>query len=302
LAGRLHPSPARLSPARPLLICGATGTLGRAMARACALRNIPFVLTSRGELDLSAPGTIAAALDRIAPWGVVNAAGWVRVDEAETARDACLTANARGAVALAKACGDRGIASLSFSSDLVFDGEKGAPYVEDDAAAPRNCYGLSKAEMEEGIAALGVPNRHLIIRTAAFFSPHDDHNFAVAVVRALSRGETILAAEDLIVTPTYVPHLVATSLDLLIDGEVGPWHLTNGEALSWADFARRIAMRCGGDPSRIRGVPHRTLGWVAERPANTALASRRGAPLHSLATAIDHFAAHLPGEMVREAA
>src|SRR3546814_10212209 len=82
------------------------------MARACALRNIPFILTSRAELDLTAPETVAAALDRIAPWAVVNAAGWVRVDEAETARDACLTANARGAVALAKACGDRGVASL----------------------------------------------------------------------------------------------------------------------------------------------------------------------------------------------
>ncbi|MFB9051184.1 sugar nucleotide-binding protein [Sphingobium indicum] len=310
LAGRSHNSAARpcsdhLSSVRPLLICGATGTLGRAMARACALRNIPFILTSRAELDLTAPETVAAALDRIAPWAVVNAAGWVRVDEAEAARDACLTANARGAVALAKACGDRGVASLSFSSDLVFDGKKGAPYVEDDPVAPRNCYGLSKAEMEEGIAALGAPHpsgRHLIIRTAAFFSPHDDHNFAVAVVRSLRRGETILAAEDLIVTPTYVPHLVAISLDLLIDGEAGPWHLTNGEALSWADFARRIAMSCGCDPSRIRGVPHRTLGWTAERPANAALASRRGGPLHSLAMAIDHFAAHLPGEMIRQAA
>src|SRR3546814_8340 len=128
------------------------------MARACALRNIPFILTSRAELDPTAPETVAAALDRIAPWAVVNAAGWVRVDEAETARDACLTANARGAVALAKACGDRGVASLSFSSDLVFDGKKGAPYVEDDPVAPRNCYGLSKAEMEEGIAALGAPH------------------------------------------------------------------------------------------------------------------------------------------------
>src|SRR3546814_16015844 len=107
LAGRSHNSAAspcsdHLSSVRPLLICGATGTLGRAMARACALRNIPFILTSRAELDLTAPETVAAALDRIAPWAVVNAAGWVRVAEAETARDACLPANARGAVALAR--------------------------------------------------------------------------------------------------------------------------------------------------------------------------------------------------------
>src|SRR3546814_14066544 len=75
LAGRSHNSAAspcsdHLSSVRPLLICGATGTLGRAMARACALRNIPFILTSRAELDLTAPETVAAALDRIAPWAV----------------------------------------------------------------------------------------------------------------------------------------------------------------------------------------------------------------------------------------
>src|SRR3546814_16455819 len=89
LAGRSHNSAAspcsdHLSSVRPLLICGATGTLGRAMARACALRNIPFILTSRAALDLTAAETVAAALDRIAPWVVVNAAGWVRVDEARS--------------------------------------------------------------------------------------------------------------------------------------------------------------------------------------------------------------------------
>src|SRR3546814_12085371 len=120
------------------------------MARACALRNIPFILTSRAELDLTAPETVAAALDRIAPWAVVNAAGWVRVDEAETARDACLTANARGAVALAKACGDRGVASLSFSSDPVFDGHQGAPHAEAAPVPPRTCSGPTKAETEPG--------------------------------------------------------------------------------------------------------------------------------------------------------
>ena len=292
LAGRLP----RFA-AQPLLICGATGTLGQAMARACALRNIPFLLTSRSDLNLAAPSNIAGILDRTAPWAVVNATGWVRVDEAEAHADSCMIANAQGAIALARACQDRGIASLSFSSDLVFDGEKSAPYVEDDPAAPRNCYGLSKARMEEGISALG--GRHLIVRTAAFFSPHDDFNFAAQVVRALAKGRHFVAAEDLLVTPTYVPHLVATALDLLIDGETGLWHLTNETALSWADFARQIAERCGCDPMHIRGVPHQSLGWSAARPANGALASRRGAALPPLATALDQFAIHLPSQWIQ---
>lgn len=295
LAGR----PPRFT-GQPLLICGATGTLGQAMARACALRNIPFVLTTRRDLDLADPAGMADALDRIKPWAVVNAAGWVRVDEAETAQDECMLANAQGAVSLARACSARDIPTLSFSSDLVFDGEKDAPYVETDPVGPRNCYGRSKARMEQGIAAL--PGRHLVIRTAAFFSPHDDYNFAVGVLASLARGEPFLAAEDLTVTPTYVPHLVSTSLDLLIDREAGIWHLASNEALSWADFARRIAQACGYNPGRIRGVPFRSFNWAADRPANVALASQRGAPLPSIGSALDHFVLHLPTHLARQAA
>ncbi|HEX7743462.1 MAG TPA: family 1 glycosylhydrolase, partial [Sphingobium sp.] len=162
---REHAAAPRDMSARPLLICGATGTLGQAMAGACALRNIPFILTKRSELDLADIRGIENALDRLQPWAVVNAAGWVRVDEAEAAQAPCLLANAHGAVALAAACDRRDLPTLSFSSDLVFDGRKGAPYVETDAVGPCNIYGRSKAEMEAGMARL--EGRHLLIRTAA---------------------------------------------------------------------------------------------------------------------------------------
>lgn len=277
-------------PARPLLICGATGTLGQAMARACALRNIPFVLTSRSDLDLADPASIDAAIDRIHPWAVVNAAGWVRIDEAEGQQDDCLIANAHGAIALAKACERRELPSVSFSSDLVFDGGKGSPYVETDDPCPRNSYGHSKAQMEAGLADLS--GQHLVIRTAAFFSPDDSFNFAAAVVRSLAGGEVFQAADDLIVTPTYVPHLVPTVLDLLIDGESGCWHLTNSESLSWADFARRVAGSCGYDPDLVHGIPQASFRWQAERPRNVALVSSRGADLPALECALDHFASH----------
>ncbi|MET0249445.1 MAG: sugar nucleotide-binding protein [Sphingobium sp.] len=275
---------------RPLLICGATGTLGQAMARACRIRNIPHVVTGRAALDLTDPGSIACALAEHAPWAVVNAAGWVRVDDAEADSEACMTANAQGAVALAAACGEQDIPTLHFSSDLVFDGAKNRAYVEQDIARPLNVYGASKARMEQEIAALDGP--HLIVRTAAFFSPHDDHNFAVAMIDALARGERPRAASDLVISPTYVPHLVACALDLLIDGETGLWHLTNGEALSWADFARAIALACGHDPDRVESVSHRDFGWPAPRPAHVPLISARGSVMPPLAEAIAQFAAH----------
>ncbi|MBW8783430.1 MAG: SDR family oxidoreductase [Novosphingobium sp.] len=296
---REHLRPAAATGA-PILITGATGTLGRALAAACRHRHLRHLLTARSTLDLGDPASIASALDANRPWAVINAAGWVRVDDAEDAPDACLAANAGGAAALARACSERGIPTVAFSSDLVFDGAKPA-YHESDAPAPLNVYGRSKAAMEQELLAL--PGDHLVIRTAAFFSPFDEANFAVHAVRTLRRGERFVAAGDCTVTPTYVPDLCNAALDLLIDGATGVWHLSNGEALSWAEFALRIVEACGLDGSLVEPRAATELGWPAVRPARCALASERGALMPDLASAIARFAAHLPATIeVRAAA
>ena len=125
---------------------------------------------------------------------MVNAAGWVRVDEAESHAARCFAANSDGPVRLARMAEERGLATLNVSSDLVFGGKAEGAYVETDAPDPRNVYGESKARMEEGLLALA--GTHLIVRTAAFFSPHDEFNFAVAVARALTAGQPFEAAAD----------------------------------------------------------------------------------------------------------
>ncbi len=267
-----------------LVICGATGTLGQAFRRACLARGIRHVVTDRRMLDLDQPEGLLPALEALHPWGVVNAAGWVRVDDAEDAEDECHRVNATGAVALAEACAALGIPSLNISSDLVFDGSQSHPYVESDRPAPLNAYGRSKAAMEAGCA--GLP-KSLVVRTAAFFAAEDDHNFAVAVLDTLANGQTFDAAEDSVVTPSFVPDLVDAALDLLIDEESGVWHLSNDDVVSWADFARRVAAAAGYDPGLVRGVPGATLGWRAARPAYAALGSERGASLGPLDRCIE---------------
>ena len=113
------------------------------------------------------------------------------------------------------------------------------------------------------------------------------------VVNTLSRGQRFAAAADSVVTPTYVPHLCNTVLDLLIDGAEGIWHLANDEALSWADFAVRVAEATGLDTSLIDAVPGESLGWKARRPANAALASERGVVMPSFARALEAFAQNI---------
>jgi dTDP-4-dehydrorhamnose reductase len=258
----------------PIVITGAGGTLGRAFTRLCKLRGLPTVRANRSDLDVADPVSVDRFLDRTRPWAVVNAAGYVRVDEAESDVDRCRRENTRGAEVLASACAVRAIRLLTFSSDLVFAGEQTTPYVETDETRPLAVYGSSKAEAERLVA--DIDPDALIVRTSAFFGPWDEHNFVTRTLSELSAGRPVFAAADVVVSPTYVPDLVHASLNLLIDGERGIWHLAGDGALSWADFARASARLAGLDAELVRPRTASSLGWIAARPKYSALGSERG--------------------------
>lgn len=277
---------------RPIVITGATGTLGQALARECAGRAIPYLLTGRERLSLTRPFTIDRLLDEVEPWAVINAAGWVRVDDAETDPDGCVAVNRDGALRLARACAERSIHFTTFSSDLVFDGAAGLgttgrPYRESDPMRPLNVYGRSKSEADAALLSWTAPI--LVLRTAAFFSPHDPHNFATQLVAALRRGDRFAAANCL-VSPTFVPDLVRATLDLVVDGESGLWHLVNQGGTSWAEFGREIARATGLSQALVTETEPAEMGWRAERPLSAAMCTSRGQLLPSLDHAIGRFA------------
>lgn len=273
--------------APPIVIAGAGGTLGSAIARACAARGLPHLALSRQDCDITEPGAVSRAVQRLRPWAVINAAGHVRVDAAEGEPDACLRLNADGAAALAGACAGAGVRFVTFSSDLVFDGELQRPYVEEDAPRPLSVYGLSKLEAERRV--LEVLADALVIRTSAFFGPVDRHNFVTLSLQALARGERVLAAQDVVVSPTYVPDLADATLDLLLDGERGVWHLANAGQVTWYELAARAARAAGLDVAGVTGVPMQQLGWRAPRPAFSALSSSRGRQMPDLESALARY-------------
>lgn len=272
---------------RPILITGATGTLGRAFARICETRGLDYKLVSRNEMDIASRESIESALEGLRPWAVINTAGYVRVDDAETEIERCRRENAVGPRLLAESCAAHQIPFLTFSSDLVFDGAKNAPYVETDLVSPLNVYGRTKAEAE--IGALETWHRALVVRTSAFFGPWDEYNFPVAALRTVKEGRAYAAAHDLIVSPTYVPDLVNTCLDLLIDGERGILHLANRGALTWADWAKLVARRAGHDDSVIESVSYTSMSLKAPRPRFAALASERMDVMPSFEDSMDRF-------------
>ncbi|QBI05281.1 NAD-dependent epimerase/dehydratase family protein [Pseudoduganella albidiflava] len=274
-------------PVQPILISGATGTLGSAFARICEERNLAFKVLTRQEMDIADPASVDAAIRQHRPWAIINAGGYVRVHDAEKESDRCLRENAHGPVVLANACARHEIRLLSFSSDLVFDGSKGSAYVESDPVAPLNVYGQSKAEAERRV--LAVNPDVLMVRTSAFFGPWDQHNFVTLALQALQEGRAFTAASDLVVSPTYVPDLVQTCLDLLIDNESGIWHLSNGEAVSWADLARRVCSLAGLDEALVDAQPATALEGQAPQPRYSALGSERGNLMPTLDDALQRY-------------
>jgi dTDP-4-dehydrorhamnose reductase len=288
--GPVRPSsPPVVLPSRPILVTGRTGTLGQVFTRVCERRGLPYVATDRTRLRLEKIETIRETLDREEPYAVVNAAGFASLNDAEALPERCWEANALGAENLARACKERGIPLITFSSDMVFDGTKGEPYVETDEPRPMNVYGRSKAEGERRVMTVG--GRILIVRSATFFSPYESNNFAVRLLNDLSEGQRPAFAEDRFMSPTYVPDLVDAVLDLLIDGETGIRHLSNSGRVSWAGFARMIAETAGYDPSLVRAVPADTLGWRAEYGADLALGSASGVLLSEIDPAVGRFLA-----------
>lgn len=271
----------------PLLIIGRNGTLGKAFAKLCTLRAIPFVLLNRQECDITQAPAIRSALDEYKPWAVINAAGYVKVDDAETETEQCFEINERGSILLAEACNERKTKLVTFSTDLVFNGKKNEPYTETDKVNPLNVYGASKAFAERAIKE--IDPTALIIRTSAFFGPWDKYNFLHWVETRLRNNEEVPAAQNVFVSPTYIPDLVHATLDLLIDNEKGIWHLVNQGVTTWADLAFGVAKRYKLNEALIKPMNIEGMNLPAERPLFSALGSEKGALLPALEYALERY-------------
>lgn len=289
----LYNKPKNLKPmqishtSRPVIIIGKSGTLGFAFGMSCAQRNIHYKLLNRQEADITNSFQIEALIKEFNPWAIINAAGYVRVDDAESDPEGCFQANTRGPALIAELCRKYDVKLVIFSSDLVFDGSQAGHYLENDRVNPLNIYGTSKARAEKEV--LQINPDALVIRTAAFFGPWDQYNFVAGVLNTLKAGREFRAEGDVLISPTYVPDLTDHTLNLLIDNESGIWHLSNEGVLTWADLALEVAGRASLNCALVKSIPLELMNYKALRPKNSSLTSGRGIMLPSLGNALDRY-------------
>jgi dTDP-4-dehydrorhamnose reductase len=278
-----------------IAIVGAAGQLGSDLRRLLAERGVPL---TRAEVDVSRPDSVAAALERVQPDAVINAAAYNFVDRAESEPQSALEVNALGPLHLARECARRGIPLLHVSTDYVFgaEGARQRPYGEAEPTGPVSVYGASKAAGEQ-LVRLAAP-RHFIVRTCGLYGrppAGGKGNFVQTILRLAAEKPELRVVDDQRCTPTSSADLAAALLRLIETDQWGTYHATAAGECSWFEFAREII--------RLRGlaipvIPASTAEFPrpARRPAYSVLDCSRldrvlGGPLRAWQTALAEYLA-----------
>ena len=250
-----------------LVVTGAGGGLGRAFLGQLPRHHQVHAFTHQ-ELDVGGYDAVMQAVPPLLPDAIVHLAAFTQVDACETDPRRAVRDNALGAQHVALAARACGAAMVHVSTDYVFDGMKGSPYDEMDAPHPLSVYGRTKLAGEGFVRDL-VPE-HLVVRTSYVFGAGDD--YASEAVERLRRGEAAGGIRDRIGSPTFVGHLAERLLPLLLTGRFGTYHVAGAEPACWFDVLER-ARAIGGLPGSVEPQDVASLGLVAPRPANSAIAS-----------------------------
>jgi dTDP-4-dehydrorhamnose reductase len=260
----VDPDPFSARHHRRVLITGAGGQLGRALALAFAGDDVVALGHDDWDVTLPAPDGLPR------PDLVLHAAAWTDVDGAEENPQEASTVNVGGTVNVAAL----GAPLVAFSTDYVFDGRKTEPYVESDGPNPLSVYGRSKLHAE---AAAG--DGAWIARTSWLFGP-TGHNFVRTMLRLGAELDEVAVVDDQRGSPTFVGHL-AGAVRELVDRNLprGLWHVAADGDCTWAEFADAIFAEAGL-ACIVRRISSAELGRPAVRPAYAVLRSERtGAPV-----------------------
>src|SRR5262245_46834529 len=253
---------------RPILVLGAGGQLGQAMAVGFA-SDQPTVALTRRELDLRDTHAVRARVAEIAPRAIVNCAGFNQVDLAETRLEDAMAANAFAVLTLARAATESSAALVHYSSDFVFDGAGDRPYTEQDQPAPQSVYAASKL-LGEWFAA--ETPAHYVLRVESLFGGVSLRKGSLdRIIDATAQGRPVKAFVDRVVSPSYAWDVVdATRAIVETRPPAGTYHCVNTGAATWYDLALEVRRQLGADAA-IEPITLKDVQLAAARPKACAL-------------------------------
>ncbi len=252
-----------------VLLAGAEGGLGRAFSARLAAQGETVVALGRGELDLTRRQGVEARVAEVRPDVIIDAAAFSDVDVAEVDKWGAYLSNRDGAEHLARASAGVGALVVYPSCYLVFDGERLAPYREEDAPNPLSTYGDSKLAGE--LAVMKHAPRHLILRTGWLYGAHGRSYFDELLEWQADDQGVAFAHEEPVAQPTLQEDFVAAALELVRRGQTGLWHAASEGQASPAEFGSAVYELLGARSMEIRLLPRGKGRHVAVRPKRAAL-------------------------------
>ncbi len=259
-----------------VLVFGGGGQLGVELCREFARRQWDVQRFDRQSLDITDSGRVEQAIGSANADAVINSAAYNQVDIAEQEPLAAYQANALAVRNLAMACRQSGVQLVHYSTDYVFDGAKGSPYLESDPTHPLGAYAVSKLAGE--LYAQAYLSTALIIRTSGVFGPGGMFtprgNFVELMLRLAKSGNPIRVVQDHSASPTFAPAIAVRTADLVEKGLQGVFHMGGGEAISWYHFAKMIFDLAEISPP-LQASDEREYRTAARRPKFSALSNQK---------------------------
>ncbi len=255
-----------------ILVFGKSGQVARALIAAAPDHGVQIIPLGRDDADLGGPHACAALVADTDADAVINAAAWTAVDAAETEEATAMVINAAAPAAMAQACATKDIPFLHLSTDYVFDGTLGPPWLPDDATGPLSAYGRTKLAGEQAVAAAG--GRYVILRTAWVFDA-SGKNFVTTMLRLSETRSALSIVADQTGGPT--PAAAIADACVVIAkalaerrGSGGIYHFSGTPDVTWANFARAIFAAAGRETT-VTDIATADYPTPAKRPANSRL-------------------------------
>lgn len=248
-----------------VLVTGAAGQLGTELVSALDAPGREIVATDADTVDIGERDAVVGAICSLRPDIVVHTAAWTDVDGCEADPDRAFRVNALGVRHVADGARRVGAHVVLISTDYVFDGTAGRPYVEWDACNPQSVYGRSKRGGE-----LELDPGATIVRTSGLFGRHG-HNIVKLILRLAAGDGELRFVDDQHTCTTSADDLAALVAHLAVARLPGVFHATNQGPTTWYDFAREVLRFAGHDPARVCPISTVELGRPAPRPAFSVL-------------------------------